>query len=155
MLQQCTGLTHLDVSGSDPEDWLPAQRQQAALGLTAALQGMHRLLRLHVRELQCEGSEAALASALQPLTQLQHLHVQHSCLGDAGVAALVPALSAMPWLQTLQVLWGMTCLQTLHLINTSIGDGEMVVLAPALAALPHLHTLGVVTISWKRAQCQR
>lgn len=100
-LQHCTGLTHLDISGSEPEDWLPEQGHQAAVELTTALQGMRRLVRLQVRHLQFEGSEAALASALQPLTHIQHLHVWCSGLGEAELAALAPALSAMPGLQML------------------------------------------------------
>ena len=45
----------------------------------------------------------ALASALQHLTQLQHLPLARSQLGNAGLAALAPALSAIPGLQTLGV----------------------------------------------------
>ena len=97
-LRQCTSLTHLDISGSDQQDCL-------ASGPAAALQAMHRLTRLHMcsGDLQCPDMMAAFASALQPLTQLQHLHLARCRLGEAVLAALAPALSAMPGLQALDV----------------------------------------------------
>ena len=97
-LRQCTALTHLDISGSYLQDCLAGE-------LAAALQAMPRLTRLHACNcaLQSQRSVVAIASALQPLTQLQHLHLARSRLGEAGLAALAPALSAMPGLQTLHV----------------------------------------------------
>ena len=44
-----------------------------------------------------------LASAVQPLTQLQHLDLAGNNIKVPGLLALAPALSAMPALQTLVV----------------------------------------------------
>ena len=97
-LRQGTGLTHLDISGGHLQDC-------PAVEVAAALQAMPRLTRLHMRScnLQSQRVVAALASALRPLTQLQHLCLSGSRLGEAGAASLAPALSAMPGLQTLDV----------------------------------------------------
>ena len=97
-LQHCTSLTHLDISGSYLRDCL-------VVDLAAALQAMPRLTCLHMCscDLQSQLVVAALASALQPLTQLQHLHLANCRIGEAELAALAPALSGMPGLQTLDV----------------------------------------------------
>ena len=58
VLRQCTGLTHLDISGSDLQDCL-------AVELAAALQAMHRLTRLRICcEVKSQRIMSALASAL-------------------------------------------------------------------------------------------
>ena len=104
-LRQCTSLTHLDIRGSGLWSYLGQSGQQAAEELTAALQGLPSLTRLHVvgYETYSDSCMTRLASALQPLTQLQHLHLAEHNTGVAALAALVPALSAMPALQTLVV----------------------------------------------------
>ena len=97
-LRQCTGLTHLDISNSELQGFLPVE-------LRAALQAMPRLTLLRVCncKLQSQVVVAALASVLQPLTQLQHLHLARFCAGEARLVALAPALCAMPGLHTLDV----------------------------------------------------
>ena len=97
-LQQCTGLTHLDISSIGIQECLEVE-------LAAALQAMPRLTRLRVcgYYLRSQHFVSALASAVQYPTQLQHLHLARNVMGIAALAALVPALSAMPALQTLVV----------------------------------------------------
>ena len=97
-LRQFTGFTHLDIGGSRLQHCLTVE-------LTSALQAMPRLTRLRMccRHMQFQDVAAALISALQPLTHLQHLHLERSHLKGPGLAALAPALSAMPGLQTLDL----------------------------------------------------
>ena len=47
-LRHCTSLTHLDIRGRDLQVYLKQHCQQAALELTAALQGLHLLTCLRV-----------------------------------------------------------------------------------------------------------
>ena len=82
-------------------DWLLISK---AILLAATLQGMRRLTFLNLGSCRLQSQHAAaLASALQPLIQLQHLHQRADNLREAGLLALVPTLAAMPGLQTLNI----------------------------------------------------
>ena len=156
-LRQCTGLTNLDISGSDLQDC-------PAANLAAALQAMPGLTRLHLCSctLQSQRVAAALGSALQSLTRLQHLHLARSRLRQAGLAALVPALSAMPDLQTLDVgatsmpasgpqganalctlLGAVPGLTHLDVSFSRLQDGGTLLLAAVLRSMTRLQTLNM------------
>ena len=124
-LRQCTSLTPLDISGSYLRDCL-------AVELAAALQAMPGLTRLNIHfcDLQSQRAVAAVVSALQPLTQLQHLHLANCRPGEAELAALAPALSAMPGLQTLDV--------SNNMLSGAAGAKALCTLLGAVPGLTHL-----------------
>ncbi len=71
----------------------------------------------------------ALAPALQQLTGLSSLQLQHSRMGPAGMAALAPAL------------WHLTRLSILDTNDCSLGPAGMAELSPCLQQLTGLQKL--------------
>ena len=155
-LRQCTGLTHLHISVIDLQE-------RVSVELAAALQGLHSLTRLHVSGYKLRGDNVVvpLASAVQHLTQLQHLHLAKNDIGVAALTALVPALSAMPALQTLvinckclrpadRVAWTEALCTLLIVVpglthlnagRNSMRDEGLALLAPALRGMTRLQHL--------------
>ena len=102
---------------------------------------MHSLTCLHLDSWQLQ-PVTIFASALQPLTQLQHLHVVSSRLEVSALAALVPAQSGMRGLETVDVCN--------NLIDVD-GPEEVQALCTLLGVVPGLTHLDV---SWSCLRAQ-
>ena len=170
ILQVHTSLTHLDISHTQYGHGLelgPVLGKPRAAAQKEAFQNLQSLTYLRIQHCEltpCKLTPEGITAALQPLTQLQHLLLPGSGFGGAGVAALAPAQSAMPRLQTLDVgsnsLSGVEGAQALctvldvvpGLTHLDVSDNDLrrkgaPLLAPVLQAMTCLQTL-IMRYTW-------
>lgn len=164
-LQHCTSLTHLDISYAHLGTWLSRPGGHAAAALAASFKGMRSLTYLRAEHCQLDSSRTvgpmhSFASALRPLTQLQHLHLAKNRIGAVGLGALRPVAAGMLQLQTLDVadcciqsmagaqalqdlLCVTPCLTHLCVSGNSIGPQGAAGLASALRGVTCLQSLHI------------